>query len=64
MGQMIVIGSFTANWLGWACGYAPAGEFQWRCVRSPPCDCEAHAKEQVPAVDPDSAQRHIVRAFR
>ncbi|KAL8290587.1 hypothetical protein RQP46_002845 [Phenoliferia psychrophenolica] len=30
VGLMIVIGSCSANWLGWACGYAPEGQFQWR----------------------------------
>ncbi|KAM0748758.1 general substrate transporter [Meredithblackwellia eburnea MCA 4105] len=30
VGQMIVIGSCLANWLGFFCSYAAAGQFQWR----------------------------------
>ena len=27
---MICIGGLLANWIGYACGFAPYGEFQWR----------------------------------
>ncbi|KAL1696619.1 general substrate transporter [Schizophyllum commune] len=29
-GYMICIGGLLANWIGYACGFAPYGEFQWR----------------------------------
>ncbi|KAJ7578176.1 general substrate transporter [Mycena floridula] len=29
-GVMIMFGTFAANWIGYACGFAPDGQFQWR----------------------------------
>ncbi|KIY52993.1 hypothetical protein FISHEDRAFT_55630 [Fistulina hepatica ATCC 64428] len=38
-GYMIGIGGFLANWVGYACGFAPYGQFQWRfplAIQIPP----------------------------